>query len=128
MWVNQHGFAFKNVHPLSYLLELFMKLPIYLNSVFTSYFSDRNSDLTSVSKKSGQTTVVIQYYSLSRFFWNTLQSWRIPKSTTFDDKVNIDQQTRVYWKSCLAKEICSRIFQKFQSEFQSDKQPAMPTY
>ena len=26
--------------------------------------------ITSVSKKSGQTAVVIQYYSLSRFFWN----------------------------------------------------------
>ena len=27
-------------------------------------------NITSVSNKSGQTTVVIQYYSLSRFFWN----------------------------------------------------------
>ena len=40
-------------------------------------------ELTSVSKKSGQTTVVIQYYSLSRFFWSrrkikyfsTYQAW-----------------------------------------------------
>ena len=32
--------------------------------------SDSSNYLTSVSKKSGQTTVVIQYYSLSRFFWN----------------------------------------------------------
>ena len=28
------------------------------------------SYVTSASKKPGQTTVVIQYYSLSRFFWN----------------------------------------------------------
>ena len=34
--------------------------------------------LTSVSKKLGQTTVVIQYCSLSRFFWNKryLQFWK----------------------------------------------------
>ena len=31
---------------------------------------EKNKDVTSVSKKSGQTTAVIQYYSLSRFFWN----------------------------------------------------------
>ena len=42
--------------------------------------------------------------------------------------VNICQHSSFYWKSCLAEEICSRILQKFQSEFQSDKQPAMPTY
>ena len=30
----------------------------------------KTPQLTSVSKKPGQTTVVIQYYSLSRFFWN----------------------------------------------------------
>ena len=34
-----------------------------------SIFS-KKPHLTSVSKKPGQTTVVIQYYSLSRFFWN----------------------------------------------------------
>ena len=31
---------------------------------------DPGKEVTSVSKKSGQTTVVIQNYRLSRFFWN----------------------------------------------------------
>ena len=38
--------------------------------IFEYFTWHRVEVVTSVSKKSGQTTVVIQYYSLSRFFWN----------------------------------------------------------
>ena len=45
--------------------------------------SEGLSEVTSVSKKSGQTIVVIQYYSLSRFFWN--RRYRNAVDTLFDN-------------------------------------------
>ena len=61
----------------------------------------------SVSKKSGQTTVVLQYYSLSSFFWNRCYLLKLNKvrfRLTYLSKNLTSYMHAPIWKSYIKKD------------------------
>ena len=74
LWVSNHNKKYNvertfQIDCRSYLLDVLL-VHHKTNLMKRSVTAQNEVNITSVSKKPGQTTVVIQYYSLSRFFWN----------------------------------------------------------